>query len=107
MVQIWRPVPAANEAGDQTADREIMVHRRYMEEAWIGYAPRRYPGRVAIIWPVQGPANPPWDPRALWTRLTPDFDWRVVPGNHWTMLHEDFEHTARALGDLMLLARQS
>lgn len=107
MVQNWLPVPDANEAGDQTADREIIAHTRYMEEAWIGYAPRSYAGRVAIIWPVKGPANPPWDPRAPWTRLTPDLDWRVVPGNHWTMLHEDFEHTARALGDFMLQARQS
>jgi amino acid adenylation domain-containing protein len=107
MRQDLPPVPDAIQAGDQTADRGLVAHTRYMEKAWTGYAPRRYAGRVTIIWPVDGPANPPWDPRALWTRLTPTLDWRPVPGNHWTMLFEHFEHSARALGASIEQARQS
>jgi thioesterase domain-containing protein len=106
MIQDWLPVPDVDDAGDQTAEKEMKAHTRYMETAWNSYALRTYTGRVAVIWPVLGPANPPWNPRAFWTRLTPNLEWRIVPGNHWTMLHEQFEHTARALGDLMLSARE-
>jgi amino acid adenylation domain-containing protein len=105
--QDWLPVPDANPAGNQSADREIAAHTRYMEEAWIDYSLRPYSGKVAIIWPVEGPANPPWDPRAHWARLTPNFDWRDVPGNHWTMLHEHLEHSARALGEFIEQGRGS
>jgi len=102
-----RPLPDAHDAGDQTASRELVAHRHYVEEAWISYNLRKYDGKVAIVWPVEGPANPPWDPRALWTRLTPDFDWRFVPGSHWSMFHEHFEHSARALGEFVAGARDS
>jgi thioesterase domain-containing protein len=101
------PLADANEAGDQTPSNELIAHRHYVETAWIRYTLRKYDGKVAIVWPVAGPANPPWDPRALWTRLTPDFDWRLVPGNHWSMLHEHFEHTARALGEFVDTAERS
>jgi amino acid adenylation domain-containing protein len=96
-----RPLPDANDAGDQTPSSELAAHRSFVEDAWIRYGLRKYDGKVAIVWPVEGPANPPWDPRALWTRLTPDFEWRFVPGSHWSMFHEHFESTARALGDFV------
>jgi amino acid adenylation domain-containing protein len=95
------PLADATDVGDQTASSELIAHRHYVETAWIRYDLKKYDGKVAIVWPVEGPANPPWDPRALWTRLTPDFDWRLVPGNHWSMLHEHFDDTARALGELV------
>ena len=101
------PMPDEIMTGDQTADSELAAHRRYVEEAWIRYTLRPYTGKVAIVWPVGGPSNPPWDPKALWKQLTPNFDWRDVPGNHWTMLHHDLEHSARALGDFIERARES
>jgi amino acid adenylation domain-containing protein len=101
------PLADTTEPGDHTASNELAAHRRYVDEAWIGYPIRKYEGNVAIIWPVRGPANPPWDPRALWRRLTPNLDWRFVPGSHWTMLHDDFDHTARALGEFIEQARLS
>lgn len=82
----------------QAGEDELRAHAEYMSAAWTAYTPRLYAEPVAIIWPVAGPANPPWDPRALWTRLIPKLDWHFVPGNHWTMLHAHFEHSARALG---------
>jgi thioesterase domain-containing protein len=95
------PLPDGNDANDQSANSELVAHRRYVEEAWIRYTLRRYDGKVAIVWPVDGPSNPPWDPRALWIKYTPDFDWRMVPGNHWSMLHEHLAHSARALGEFV------
>jgi thioesterase domain-containing protein/acyl carrier protein len=84
--------------GDRTSQIQLEAHTRFMSDAWTNYCPRLYDGRVSIIWPLDGPANPPWNPTALWARLTPDLEWHFVPGNHWTMLHQHFEHCARALG---------
>ena len=104
----WELGPAAvvDPAGDQTAHGEMTGHARYLSDAWTAYRPKPYGGRVAIVWPVEGPSNPPWDPRALWKRLAPDHDWGFVPGNHWTMLHKHFEHSARKLGELVAHSRE-
>jgi len=84
---------------DQTANEEMKAHTHFMRLAWNGYVPRPYAGRVSIIWPEDGGENPfPWNPRAVWRRLTPNAEWQVAPGNHYTMLHEDIEHSARMLG---------
>jgi len=107
MRQNFLIVPPASADADPTADREMVAHTRYMQEAWTRYVPQKYAGRVAIVWPEDGGMNPfPWDPRGLWTRLTPALDWRVVPGDHYTMLHEHLEHSARALGDFIAKARE-
>jgi len=87
------------------AEHEIAAHAQYMSGAWTAYNPKPYAGPVTVIWPVEGPANPPWKPTALWSRLTPNLDWKPVPGNHWTMLHEHFDHSARAIGDAVAAAR--
>jgi amino acid adenylation domain-containing protein len=107
MRQDWLPVPDGAESADQTAHRELTAHVRFMEEAWTSYVPREYAGRVAIIWPLNGPANPPWDPRGVWTQLLPRLEWRSVPGNHWSMLHQHFEHSARALAASIERATES
>jgi amino acid adenylation domain-containing protein len=86
---------------DQTPDSELITHRRHMEEAWGRYTLRPYFGKVGIVWPQGGPSNPPWDPQALWKRYTPNFMWREVPGHHWSMLIEYFDHTARAITELI------
>jgi thioesterase domain-containing protein len=82
-------------------ESELVTHRRHMEDAWIAYTLRPYAGKVAIIWPREGPSNPPWNGKALWKHYTPQFQWKDVPGNHWTMLHEYFEHSGRALGEFV------
>jgi amino acid adenylation domain len=87
-----------NESCDDSAARELSSHVGFMSEAWTRYKPVRYEGRVAIIWPREGPANPPWNPRALWDSLTPQLDWHFVPGNHWTMLDEHFDKSAEVFG---------
>ncbi|HEY4955146.1 MAG TPA: amino acid adenylation domain-containing protein [Gemmatimonadaceae bacterium] len=107
MRQDWLPVPDGAESADQTAHWELTAHVRFMEEAWTSYVPREYAGRVAIIWPVKGPANPPWDPRGVWTQLLSRLEWRSVPGNHWSMLHQHLEHSAQALAASIERARES
>ena len=98
MLRDFQPVPAADPTANQQAQVEIANHARHMSEAWTAYNPKPYSGRVAIIWPVEGPANPPWNPTSLWMKLTPNHSWYSVPGNHWTMLHHHFDQSARALG---------
>ena len=83
-------------AGDKVED-EIDAHARYMWDSWKAYKLKRYDGPVTIIWPVEGPANPPWKPTTFWKRLTPNLDWISIPGSHWTMLHKHFEHAGRAV----------
>jgi amino acid adenylation domain-containing protein len=83
-------------ACNASAATQMSAHVRYMSEAWSRYKPARYEGRAAIIWPREGPANPPWNPRAVWDSLTPQLDWHLVPGNHWTMLEDHFDESAKA-----------
>jgi amino acid adenylation domain-containing protein len=87
--------------GRESVDQELVAHRHFLEEAWIAYALKPYTGKVSIIWPREGPSNPPWDPQALWKHFTPHFEWRDVPGTHVSMMHDHFEDTARALGELV------
>jgi amino acid adenylation domain-containing protein len=95
------PLPDVEFDYDQSPDSELITHRRYLEEAWVRYKLRPYFGRVGIVWPEGGPSNPPWDPQALWKHLTPNFVWRDVPGHHWSMLIEYFDHTAAAIAELI------
>jgi thioesterase domain-containing protein len=55
---------------DQTPDAELVAHRRYLEGrvGALHFAPVFR--KVGIVWPEGGPSNPPWDPKALWKRLT-------------------------------------
>ena len=102
----WVEIPDL-ERCDQTANQEMKAHTRFMREAWNSYVPQPYAGRVSIIWPVDGGENPfPWNPRAVWASLTPKATWQVAPGNHYTMLHEDIEHSARMLGAFIEKARE-
>ncbi len=96
-----RPI-AASKAEHE--DNELTAHQRHMNDACLSYTLRPYKGKVAIIWPEEdedAALNPPWDAHAVWRRFTPNYELRVVPGNHWTMLHEHFEHSARALAEFV------
>lgn len=84
-------------ASDDSATTQMSAHVNHMSEAWSGYNPRRCEGRVAIIWPREGPANPPWHPRARCDRLTPQLDWYLISGSHWTMLEEHYDEAAEML----------
>ena len=78
-------------------DEQVNAHYGYWWDAWMNYVPRPYPGRVTMLWPAEMPGNPPWNPAASWSDLTPALDWRVVPGNHITMMKDQFEFVAREL----------
>jgi len=83
---------------DVTALNEIELHRRYWWTAMMGYVPREYSGRVLVLWPRKERGAHPWDPAHDWRHLSSDLEWRVVPGTHDSMVREDFETSARALG---------
>ena len=75
----------------------IEAHRRYWWTAMAGYFPRKYPGRILVLWPSEERGTHPWDPAHDWRRLSSDLEWRIVPGTHDSMVREDFEASARAL----------
>ncbi|MEO7682307.1 MAG: AMP-binding protein, partial [Gemmatimonadaceae bacterium] len=80
-----------------SAEEQIEVHRGHWWWAWRRHEPRPYPGRVAILWPTGAPGYPPWNARAGWAHLTTDLDWRVVPGDHVSMMDKHLEETMREL----------
>jgi thioesterase domain-containing protein len=88
---------AAANACHLSPDEQVAAHRGYWSDAWTIYKPRPYPGRVTMIWPAEVPGNPPWNPTASWAGLTPALDWRVVPGNHDTMMKQHFAFVAKEL----------
>jgi len=96
-----RPLIDQADLGPRSVDQELKMHRHFLEEAWISYKLKPYSGKVSIIWPREGPSNPPWDPQALWKHFTPNFEWRDVPGTHVSMMYDHFEQTARALSELV------
>jgi len=83
---------------DNSAAQEIQAHANYVGVASMGYEFKQYDGWTAVIWPLEGPANPPWDPRVAWDKVVPRSDWYFVNGNHMTMMSNHFEETARAIG---------
>jgi len=78
-------------------DEQVEAHYGYWWDAWMSYVPRPYPGRVTMLWPEEMPGNPPWNPAASWSELTPTLDWRTVPGNHVTMMKDQFQFVAQEL----------
>ncbi len=81
-----------------SAPHEIKAHGDYVREASANYTFQPYKGRAAFIWPIEAPANPPWNPRLRWNKLVPNSDWYFVHGSHWTMLFDHIEDSARAIG---------
>ncbi len=97
-----RPMPSAEEQEAANAcrlspDEQVAAHRGHWWDAWMNYRPQAYPGRVTMIWPAEEPGNPPWNPTGTWAHLTSALDWRIVPGNHQTMLREHFRFVAQEL----------
>ena len=78
-------------------EEQIELHRRHWSDALEMYEPRAYPGRLAILWPMESPGRNPWNPKADWIPLSPSLDWRVVRGTHDSMVREHLEMTAREL----------
>jgi amino acid adenylation domain-containing protein len=97
---------AAQDSHHLSAEEQIEAHRGEWWDAWMRYRPQPYPGRIAMLWPREEPGNPPWNPRADWAHLTSDLDWRVVSGDHTSMMHEYLEETAFALDELIEEVRQ-
>jgi amino acid adenylation domain-containing protein len=88
---------ATTQAQHVPALNEIEVHRRYWWTAMMGYVPRKYPGRILVLWPRKERGTHPWDPAHDWRHLSSDIEWQVVPGTHDSMVREDFASSARAL----------
>ena len=90
-----------------SAENAIEAHRRYWWTAMMSYVPRKYPGRMLILWPQEERGTHPWDPAHDWRHLSSDLEWRIVPGTHDSMVREDFEASARALASSIEAAMRS
>jgi amino acid adenylation domain-containing protein len=88
---------AAANACYLSPDEQVTAHYGYWWDAWMNYVPRPYPGRVTMLWPAEVAGNPPWNPTASWSDLAPALDWRVVPGDHVTMMKDQFQFVAQEL----------
>lgn len=58
-----------------------------MEWAIAGYVPRRYPGKVTLLWGEDAPSNP-IDPAMGWSSVAQDVDVRLVPGSHAAIVRD-------------------
>ena len=86
-------------ATPRTLDRWTYLDTHY-KRGMDGYRPRRYRGRVTIIWGRETPeylARRSVDPTLSWDRLTSEVALHVVPGNHMTMLTEHVRTLAECL----------
>ena len=88
---------ATTQAQHESPLNEIEVHRRFWWTAMMGYVPRKYSGRILVLWPRKERGTHPWNPVHDWRHLSPDLEWQMVPGTHDSMVREDFETSALAL----------
>ena len=86
-------------ATPRTLDRWTYLDTHY-KRGIDGYRPRRYRGRVTIIWARENReylARRSVDPTLSWRRLSSEVALHVVPGNHMTMLTEHVRALAECL----------
>jgi hypothetical protein len=70
-------------------------------KAIIEYRPRWFPGRLALLWPVEEPRpiEEPEDVAMGWSRVAPHVTVRHIPGNHSTSLTDHVRDAADCLRD--------
>jgi hypothetical protein len=94
--KIWRVLqrvfgkrPASNmlqakKPGDQAHPTESNKARRIAyHEAFFGYVPKRFGGRIVLLWPQDEQTEPP-GPTYGWTKMCDDVHLVLVPGDNAT-----------------------
>jgi hypothetical protein len=64
------------------------------EQAMAAYVPRRYAGRVTLLWPEELPLEPAGDATCGWRKAAAKVDTQIVPGGHLTCITKFVEQLA-------------
>jgi len=64
-------------------------------DALLAYRPRRYSGKILFLKARRSLF--PLNPRDIWRRLSQEYEMRIVPGNHDSMMREDVDSLAAEL----------
>jgi hypothetical protein len=67
------------------------------DKAMLGYVPKRFPGRVTLLWPSELALDNPDEPCAGWSKVADDVDVRLVPGGHITCITKHVHELAGTL----------
>lgn len=94
--QIAKASPAANEPGTSMTDMRQVIGHAY-EQAMAAYVPRRYAGRVSLLWPEELPLETPGDATCGWRKAAAKVDVHIVPGGHLTCITKYVEPLAERL----------
>jgi amino acid adenylation domain-containing protein len=65
--------------------------------AYASYVPRRYDGRVVLLWPAEDRIPLPGDPTHGWRAYVPNIEVYTVPGGHFTCVTQHIEAVAEHL----------
>jgi hypothetical protein len=63
----------------------------------MGFVPKRYDGRVTVLWPNELKLWDAADPTAGWSKVAAEVEVKTVPGGHITCLTKNVNHLAQAL----------
>ena len=63
----------------------------------MGFVPKRYDGRVTVLWPSELKLWDAADPTAGWSRVAAEVEVKTIPGGHITCLTKNIDHLAQAL----------
>lgn len=100
------PAPPMKPAGNpnvhiQQSESEKAKGDAYME-AIGGYVPKRFGGRVILIWPQDEKNGPPEGPTCGWTEVCNDVRVVLVPGEHDSCIERELN--LRIIGEQMAAA---
>jgi thioesterase domain-containing protein len=91
------PAPSnTNAASRELEDRRGYVTASY-DKAMLGYVPKRFSGRVTLLWPSELALDNPDEPCAGWSKVADDVEVRLVPGGHITCITKHVHDLAGTL----------
>src|SRR4029077_738224 len=92
------PIPADAGTAVRVAD-ELLSHETYARyfTAVMAYVPRRFAGRLLVVWPEQEAPRHPEAPLLGWAGLAERVDVVHVPGDHHTVVTRHAELIARMI----------
>ncbi|MEN3334096.1 MAG: hypothetical protein V7641_3461 [Blastocatellia bacterium] len=88
--------PAKSDVDNRMLETRRAVGQTY-DQAIAAYVPRRYAGRVTLLWPEELPIEPAGDATCGWRKAAAEVDTHIVPGGHLTCITEYVEHLAERL----------
>jgi thioesterase domain-containing protein len=85
---------------DTVPSPNLLQFRESSYRALEQYQPQFYPGKMNFV-RAAIPTDFPADPRAVWSKLTREFELTTVPGDHLGIMTTHFESLATVISDLL------